>query len=229
MLDTEKEKNIASFLLFLAMPCAPLLAVMLIILDKLPISATLTVYGLIFLQILIAGFIADKILPGMRTPLLMEIPAIRLPKVGQILKMSFSKTYFFMKEALPVFIMASLAIFLFHRMGGLRMLEQIAGPFLGKLMGLPEKSIQVFIKTMIRREIGATELEHLGYMYTNLQLVVNLLVMTFIAPCINAIIVLLKERGIRVCAAIIGTVTVYAIIVGSIVNHSCRLLGITFT
>jgi ferrous iron transport protein B len=96
-------------------------------------------------------------------------------------------------------------------------------------MGLPEKSIQVFIKTMIRREIGATELEHLGYMYTNLQLVVNLLVMTFIAPCINAIIVLLKERGIRVCAAIIGTVTVYAIIVGSIVNHSCRLLGITFT
>ena len=134
-----------------------------------------------------------------------------------------------MKEALPVFIIASLAVFLFHRMGGLKMLEQIAGPFLGNLMGLPEKSIQVFIKTMIRREIGATELEHLGYMYTNLQLVVNLLVMTFIAPCINAIIVLLKERGIRVCAAIIGAVTVYAIIVGSIVNHTCRLLGVTFT
>jgi len=229
MLDTEKERNIAAFLLFLAMPCAPLLAVMLIILDKMPISATLTVYGLIFLQILVAGFLADKILPGDRTPLLMEIPAMRLPKLLQILKMSLSKTYFFIKEALPVFIMASFAVFLFHRMGGLKMLEQIAGPLLGKVMGLPEKSIQVFIKTMIRREIGATELEHLGYMYTNLQLVVNLLVMTFIAPCINAIIVLFKERGIRAGVAIMGAVTVYAIVIGSIVNHICRLLGITFT
>ena len=109
------------------------------------------------------------------------------------------------------------------------MLEQIAGPLLGKVMGLPEKSIQVFIKTMIRREIGATELEHLGYMYTNLQLVVNLLVMTFIAPCINAIIVLFKERGIRAGVAIMGAVTVYAIVIGSIVNHTCRLLSITFT
>ena len=228
MLDTEKERNIASFLLFLAMPCAPLLAVMLIILDKMPISATLTVYGLIFLQILIAGFLADKILPGMRTPLLMEIPAMRSPKLLQVLKRSVSKTYFFMKEALPVFILASLAVFVFHRLGGLTMLEQIAGPTLGKLMGLPEKSIQVFIKTMIRREIGATELEHLGHMYTNLQLVVNLLVMTFIAPCINAIIVLLKERGLRTCLAIMGAVTIYAILVGGIVNHTCRLLGITF-
>ena len=229
MLDSEKERNIASFLLFLAMPCAPLLAVMLIILDDLPISATLTVYGMIFLQILIAGFLADKILPGMRTPLLMEIPAMRLPKLIQILKMALSKTYFFMKEALPVFIMASFAVFIFNRLGGLAMLEQIAGPFLGNLMGLPEKSIQVFIKTMIRREIGATELEHLGYMYTNLQLVVNLLVMTFIVPCINAVMVLLKERGMRVCLAIIGAVTVYAIVMGSVVNHTCRWLGITFT
>ncbi len=229
MLDTEKEKNITAFLLFLAMPCAPLLAVMLIILDKMPLSATLTVYGLIFLQILIAGFLADKILPGIRTPLLMEIPPMRLPKMLQILKMSLLKTYFFIKEALPVFIMASFAVFLFHRMGGLKMLEQIAGPSLGKLMGLPEKSIQVFIKTMIRREIGATELQHLGYMYTNLQLVVNLLVMTFIAPCINAIIVLFKERGIRAGVAIMGAVTVYAIVIGSIVNHTCLLLGITFT
>jgi len=229
MLDTEKERNIAAFLLFLAMPCAPLVAVMLIILDKMPMSATLTVYGLIFTQILIAGFLADKILPGLPSPLFMEIPAMRLPKPLQILKMSASKTYFFMQEALPVFIMASFVVFLFDRMGGLKMLEQSAGPLLSKLMGLPEKSIQVFIKTMIRRESGATELEHLRHTYSNLQLVVNLLVMTFIAPCINAIIVLFKERGLRAGVAIVGAVTVYAIIIGSIVNHTCRLLGITFT
>ena len=229
LLDTEKEKNIASFLLFLGMPCAPLLAVMLIILEKMPASATLTVFGLIFSQILIAGFLANKILPGSRTPLFMEIPAMRFPKPLQIVKMSASKTYFFMKEALPVFIIASFFVFLFERVGGLEMLQQGLGPLLSKFMGLPEKCIQVFIKTMIRRESGAAELEHLRQAYNNLQLVVNLLVMTFIVPCINAIIVLLKERGIKAGVAIMLSVMVYAFILGSVVNHVCLFLGITFT
>jgi ferrous iron transport protein B len=229
LLDTDKEKNIASFLLFLAMPCAPLLAVMLVILEGMPIAATLTVFGLIFMQVLVAGTIANKIVPGERSPLFMEIPAMRVPKLPQVVSMSARKTYFFIKEALPVFVLASAGVFFFERIGGLEMLERQAGPFLSRVMGLPQESIQVFIKTMIRRESGAAELEHLSQGYTHLQLVVNLLVMTFIAPCINSVIVLFKERGMQAGAVIIGTVTLYAILVGSIVNHTCRFLGITFT
>ena len=229
VLNTEKEKNIASFLLFLCMPCAPLIAVMLIILDKMPISATITVFGMIFLQILIAGYFANKILPGKRSLMVLEIPTMRVPKPLSVLKMSSLKTYFFMKEAVPVFVYASIAVFVFQRLGGLDLLEDSMGPFIGKIMGLPEKSIQVFIKTMIRRESGAVELEHLSNIYTNLQLVVNLLVMTFIAPCVNAIIVLYKERGGKAATAIMITVVVYAFIIGSVVNHTCLALGITFT
>jgi ferrous iron transport protein B len=96
-------------------------------------------------------------------------------------------------------------------------------------MGLPEKSLQVFIKTIIRRESGATELEHLRSGYTNLQLVVNLLIMTFLTPCINAILVLFKERGRKTATLIICTVITYAILMGSLVNHVCLALGVTFT
>ncbi len=229
MLDTKKEKNIVSFLLLLGMPCAPLLAVMFIILGKMPVSASITVFGLIFLQILMAGFIANKILPGGRTPLLMEIPAMRLPKFTQILKMSASKTFFFMKEAVPVFILASLLVFLFERMGGLAVLERVLEPVISGFMGLPEKSVQVFIKTIVRRESGATEIGHLSSIYDNVQLVVNLLVMTFLSPCINATIVLFKERGSKAAIAIMGMVMIYAVLVGAMVNHACRFLGITFT
>jgi len=229
MLDTEKEKNIATFLLLLGMPCAPLLAVMFIILGKMPLSASITVFGLIFSQIIIAGMIVNKILPGRRIPLLMEIPPMRLPKPLQILKMSAAKTYFFMKEAVPVFIMASLVVFLFERMGGLAALERAAEPVIHGFMGLPVKSVQVFIKTLIRRESGATEIEHLSSIYDNVQLVVNLLVMTFLTPCMNAIIVLFKERGSRAAIAIMSTVMIYAILIGSMVNYTCRLLGVTFS
>jgi len=229
MLDTKKQKNIATFLLLLGMPCAPLLAVMLVILGNMPVSASATVFGLIFSQILIAGYIANNIVPGARSPLLMEIPAMRIPKFLQILKTSASKTYFFMKEAVPVFVLASLLVFLFERVGGLEVLEKILKPVISGLMGLPEKSVQVFIKTIIRRESGATEIEHLIHYYDNVQIVVNLLVMTFLSPCMNAVIVLFKERGAKVASVIVVSVMIYAILIGSLVSHVCRFLGVTFT
>jgi len=229
LLDTKKEKNIATFLLLLGMPCAPLIAVMLVILDKMPFSATLTIFGIIFAQTFIAGFLANKILPGQGSPLIFEIPPIRLPKPVQVIKSAAHKTYFFIKEAIPVFVYASLFVFLFERVGGLEIAEDLLRPLTNNFMGLPEKSVQVFIKTIIRRESGATELEHLRNTYTNLQLVVNLLVMTFLTPCINAIIVLFKERGRFTATIIMGTVIVYAIIMGGLVNHICLALGITFT
>lgn len=229
VLNTEKEKIIASFLLYLCMPCAPLIAVMFIILEPMPASATLTVFGLIFGQVLVAGFLADKVLPGQRSPLFLEIPPMRLPKPWPVLKMALAKTWFFMLEALPVFVLASVAVFLFQRAGGLHLLEHTLGPVIHHVMGLPEKSVQVFIKTMIRRESGATELEHLRQVYTNLQLVVNLLVMTMVAPCINSFIVLFKERGFKTGLAINVAVFFYAILLGSLVNHLCLYFGVTFS
>ena len=229
LLDSKKEKNIATFLLLLGMPCAPLIAVMFIILDKMPFSATLTIFGIIFTQTFVAGFVANKIIPGQGSPLIFEIPPMRLPKPTQVIKSASHKTYFFIKEAVPVFIYASLFVFLFERLGGLEIVEDLFRPVIHNFMGLPEKSVQVFIKTIIRRESGATELEHLRGIYTNLQLVVNLLIMTFLTPCINAILVLIKERGQKTAFLIIGTVVVYAILMGSLVNFICLALGITFT
>ena len=228
MLNSEKEKNIASFLVFLCMPCAPLLAVMLVILDKMPFSATLAVFGILFAQVFIAGYLANKILPGMRSSMIMEIPVMRIPKISMVVKMAARKSYHFMKEAIPIFVFASIAVFLFQRAGGLEILEHAMGPLIDTVLGLPEKSIQVFIKTIIRRESGAAELQHLAGNYTNLQLVVNLLVMTLISPCINAIIVLFKERGMRVGATIVVTGAIYALIVGSAMNYTCQFFGITF-
>ena len=229
LLDTKKEKNIATFLLLLGMPCAPLIAVMFVILDKMPFSATLTIFGIIFTQTFIAGFVANKILPGQGSPLIFEIPPMRLPKPGQVIKSAAHKTYFFIKEAIPVFIFASLFVFLFERIGGLEIAEDLLRPLTNTLMGLPEKSVQVFIKTIIRRESGATELEHLRQTYTNLQLVVNLLIMTFLTPCINAVLVLFKERGRKTGTLIICSVIIYAVLMGSLVNHICIALGVTFT
>ncbi len=229
VLDTEKEKNIMCFLLLLGLPCAPLLAVMLIILGGMHVTATLTVFGLIFVQLIVAGYVSNKVLFGARSPLIMEIQPIRIPRIVQVLRQALSKTVHFIKEALPVFVVASMLVFLFEHMGGLDYLEKAMRPVVCSFMGLPEKSVQVFIKTLIRRENGATEIQHLRGAYDNVQLVVNLLVMTFLSPCINATLVLIKERGLKTAASIIFSVMIYALFIGGIINHVCRYFGVTFT
>ena len=60
VLDTRKERIIASFLLVLAVPCAPLFGVMMVILAPMPAYATAFVFGFIALQIALAGWLSAK-------------------------------------------------------------------------------------------------------------------------------------------------------------------------
>ena len=96
------------------------------------------------------------------------------------------------------------------------------------MLGLPDAALQVFIKTAIRRENGATELNLLHDQFDNVQLVVTMLVMSFFMPCLNATIVIIKERGLKVAASILAIVSTYALILGTTVNAICRALGVTF-
>ena len=47
MLETRKERVIASFLLLVAFPCAPLVAVMFVVLGEMPVSASITLFGIL--------------------------------------------------------------------------------------------------------------------------------------------------------------------------------------
>ncbi|MBI5479698.1 MAG: ferrous iron transporter B [Deltaproteobacteria bacterium] len=227
-LDTPRERNIATILLLLGIPCSPLLAVMLTVLRPLPASASLTVIGLIVAQVVLAGVLAHRFLPGRPTPLLMELAPMRLPRPWPLLRRALSRTFAFLREALPFFVLAALVMFLVARSGGLQLLERACRPVVHGLMGLPEESVQVFLKALIRRETGAAELVQLRPTFSNAQLVAVTFLMTFAVPCINTVMVLLRERGVRTALAIVGAVMVYAALIGGLLHHVCRILGVTF-
>ena len=65
-------------------------------------------------------------------------------------------------------------------------------------------------------------------LFDSVQVVVSLLVLTFLSPCINAVLVMLKERGVKGTLCIMGFVTSYALLVGAAVSWGCRLLGVSF-
>jgi ferrous iron transport protein B len=228
MLDSHKERLIASLLLTLTLPCAPLLAVMLVILANMPWYASVFVFGFIFLQMIIVGILADKLIPGGHAELMLELPPMRMPRARSILVATWRRTWAFMKEATPPFLLAAFLVFLFDYVGGLRLLEHATRPLVNGLLGLPDSSVRIFMKTIIRREAGAVELDLLRADFNNLQVVVALLTMTLLIPCVNTLVVLIKERGVRVAGVILAGVFVYALLAGGLVNHLCRALGVTF-
>jgi ferrous iron transport protein B len=228
MLDSRKERLIASLLLTLTIPCAPLIAVMLIILARMPWYASAFVLGFVFLQTIVVGALADRLIEGGRSELMIELPPMRMPGPRSVLATTWRRTWAFMKEAAPLFLLAAFLVFVFDYVGGLRLLEDATRPLMNGLLGLPESSVRVFMKTIIRREAGAVELDLLRSQFSNLQLVVALLTMTLLIPCVNTVVVLFKERGVRAAGAILAGVFVYAMLAGGLVNHTCRALGITF-
>lgn len=229
MLDSKKEQIIASFLLLLGTPCAPLMAMIFVILAPMSYGATLSFYLIIISQKLFAGAMVNKMLKGDTSDFIMVIPPVRLPRIGRVLRQTARQTYYFMKEAVPLFLVASLVLFVVDRLGGLDLLERASHPVVNGLLGLPDSSVQVFIKTMIRRETGAGELELVRKHFDNVQLFVTLLVMTFLIPCINTTMVLIKERGIKVASVLLVSVSVYALGVGTVANAVCRFFNVTFS
>jgi len=201
---------------------------MFVVLAPLPLAATVAVFGIIVLQVFIAGTLANRLLPGLSGDFILELPRMRVPKIRHVLVSTVRQTLHFMKEAIPYFLLASLVLFAFDRVGGLDVVSRAAHPVVHGFLRLPDETVQVLMKTLIRRENGATELQRLSSHFSNLQLVVTMLVMTFLSPCVNATVVLFKERGWRMALTLLVAVSAYAVLAGGAVGYVCRLLGVTF-
>jgi len=188
------------------------------------------VFGVILAQIVGVGLLASRILPGERSDFIFAVPPMRIPKIGSILRKTATRSWWFVVEAVPFFLVATFGLFILERLGGLRILERLARPVVEGFLVLPGETVNVFIMTLIRREAGAALLKlHVDAgTFTALQAVITLLVMTFFSPCVNALLVLFKERGLRTGLAILAFVTPYAVLLGGVLHWILRSAGVTF-
>ena len=112
---------------------------MLVILDPLAWTATATLFGLFFSQVLVAGVLANLIMPGEISDFIQELPPLRVPRFRVILSRSARKACLFLKEALPAFVAASFLLFVLDRVGGLTALEHLTRPLVNGFLGLPDQ------------------------------------------------------------------------------------------
>ncbi len=230
MLDTRKQRLIATLLLVLAAPCAPLISVMLVVLAQLDFTATVVLFGLIFLQFVLVGSLANWLLPGRKQDFLLELPPLRLPRLRTSLAKTGHRLYWFLREAIPYFVIGTLALYTLDLIGVLDGLREAARPVLERFVGLPADTADVFLMSFVRREAGAALMleRTLAGAYDGVQVVVTLLVMTLMVPCVNTLLVMFKERGLAAGSAVLAFVMAYALAFGALVNAALRAMEVTF-
>ena len=136
----------------------------------------------------------------------------------------------YLGEAVPLFLIGTLLLFLLDRLGALTALSTLARPIVTDALGLPADAAQVFVMGFLRRDYGAAGLFVLARdgELSGVQAVVALTVMTLFVPCVANLLMIIKERGVRTGMFILGFVTIVAVGTGAALNALLHVLHITF-
>ena len=226
ILDTKKERIIATLLLALAIPCSAQLGVILGILGRISGVGFAVYVGVIVMQLFIVGFAAGRVLPGEKSDFLLDIPPFRIPRIGNLVAKTLYRLEWYLKEAVPLFLLGTFILYVFDRLRLLSAIERVASPIVTGFLGLPEKATQAFIMGFLRRDYGAAGINALFEqdMLNIVQILVSLVVITLFVPCIANVFVIVKEQGLRKAMAIVGFVFMYAVVAGGILNFVLRLI-----
>lgn len=227
-LETKRERLIATILLSLAIPCAAQWGVIVGLLAQKP-TALIFWAGFITVIFLAAGYLLARLLPGKQGGFYMEIPPLRLPKLKNILTKTYVRVKWYFYEILPLFIWASVLIWLGRLTGVFEVIISWLEPITFAL-GLPKEAAPIFLYGFFRRDYGAAGLFDLQQ-HTALsgnQLVIAAIVLTLFLPCIAQLQIVIKERGVKTTAAIVAFIFPFAFLMGALVNFTFNILGVSF-
>jgi ferrous iron transport protein B len=228
VLETKRDRIIATFLLALAVPCAAQLGVIMGIIGGLSGKALAIWVGVIIGLLLFTGWLAARIVRGDRSDFLLEIPPLRVPKPGNIIVKTLNRVVWYLKEAVPLFIYGTLALFLLDQINMLVVIERAMSPVIVGILDLPVEATEAFLIGFFRRDYGAAGLYALseGGLLTPIQTMVSLVTLTLFVPCLAHFFMMIKERGMRASLIMLAIIVPTAVAVGGALNWVLRAFNV---
>ena len=226
ILETQRERIIATFLIALAIPCSAQLGVIMGMLGSYPARITVWWFCTVLFVLLVAGTVAARVVPGEKADFFLELPPIRVPRIGNILMKTVNRIEWYLKEAVPLFLLGTSILFLLDKTHSLEWLEAVASPVIVTLLGLPEKATGIFLMGFLRRDYGAAgvfDLARQGLLNEN-QITVSIITLTLFVPCLASFFMIIKERGLKTALWMFSLITTFALVVGGTMNFVLNLL-----
>jgi ferrous iron transport protein B len=230
ILETRKERLLVILLLALGVPCSAQMTVVLAMLSGLSWTAAALWLALVVGVLFLVGFVAARVVPGRGSDFVLELPPLRLPGLGNILVKTLGRLEWYLREAVPLFILGTLVLFVADRLALIGSLQRAFSPVVQGLLGLPAQATEAFLIGFLRRDFGAAglyELARAGIMDT-VGVVVAVTTITLFMPCIANLFMIIKEQGWRVALAVSAFILPFALLVGGLLNFVLRALGASF-
>lgn len=220
ILTTKKERVLATLLLALGVPCSAQLGVVLAMLAAVPFAAGAIWFVAVAGIMVTVGWIAARLLPGERGDFVIELPPMRLPALSNVLSKTVARIEWYLKEALPLFLVGTFLLFLLDRLKLLAAITRAGEPIVTGVLGLPAEASAAFLIGFLRRDFAATRLFDMsrGGGLSVVQLVVAMVTITLFIPCIANVFMIAKERGWKTAAAMAAFIFPLAFAVGGLVR-----------
>ena len=216
ILESKRERFIASTLVSIAVPCAALQAMVFGLVGKHGGQYVAMVYGTLFIVWVLMGIILNHSLKGFSPELLIEIPPYRLPLWSTVLQKLWMRIHGFLAEAIPIILSAILVINILYSLDAFDAIANITAPVVTGVLGLPKEAVTSLILGFLRKDVALGMLAPLALAPKQLVIASVVLAMSF--PCIATFVVLLRELGVSGLLKSTGIMISSALIVGGVLN-----------
>ncbi|MBS1131566.1 MAG: Small GTP-binding protein domain [Proteobacteria bacterium] len=224
ILHSPRERLITIFLLALAIPCSAQLGVVLGMLGGVSFAAVV-VWAIAMVGILLlAGFLAAKLIPGRRIPLVTELPPMRLPIIANVLKKTGGRLKWYLIEVIPLFLLGTFIMYALDKSGALPAIIEAGEPLVSGWLGLPKEASAAFVMGFLRRDFGATGLFTMAHSLSPIQAVVGMITITLFIPCFASLMMMVKEQGTKVALGMVAVIVPFAFFIGGLFNLLLRAI-----
>jgi ferrous iron transport protein B len=236
-LNSTRERLIASILITLT-PCSARTA---IIIGAVALYAgwqwAVMVYAVLLLVGILAGVGLNRLLPGEKEGLVMEMFPFRRPIVRQVAAKTWRRFRDFIWDAAPIIVIGSMALGALYETGVIWDLTAPLSPVVETWLLLPSVAGLTLVFGVLRKELAlqllltfavvayGASVQDIGAFMDTSQIVTFALVASLYVPCVATVAVLGRELGWRRTAGVsLGTVAV-ALLVGGAAAHLLQALG----
>ena len=219
-LGNKRERTIAAVLATLT-PCSARTAVIIgAVAGVAGWQYALLTYGVIIVVIILAGLGLNRLMPGDKGVLVMEMFPFRRPVLRQVARKTWRRFREFVWDAAPIILLGSMALGLLYETGWVWNLGTVLKPIVEGWLLLPMVAGLTLIFAVLRKELALQLLlvfaavqaggavANISSFMTTSQIVTYAIVNALYIPCVATIAVLGRELGWRrtavICAGTIG-------------------------
>ncbi len=236
-LSSKRERIIASVLATLT-PCSARTAVIVgAVAGVAGWQYAVLTYFIIIIVVILAGLAMNRLMPGDKGVLVMEMFPFRRPVLRQVARKTWRRFREFVWDAAPIILLGSMALGVLYETGWIWDIGTVLSPIVQGLLLLPMVAGLTLVFAVLRKELalqlllvfatvaaGGKVVSIASFMTTS-QIVTFAIVNALYIPCVATIAVLGRELGWRRTALICAGTLGIALVVGGVVARVLPLVA----